>query len=109
MTRDVSRERACPRCQGGAILPSRMPLAPELELWTCSACGMQWSLMDCDTRGCRERAVSCCRECNKFKCKGHGVGKSGVCEACKKRYAKVIKSSRPARETNWSRTARLHQ
>lgn len=93
----------CPRCHGNAVVPSRMQRAPEIELFTCSSCSHQWSVMDCDTRGCRERAVSCCRLCNKFKCKGHGVWKSGACEACKKRTSNVVKPVK--RDTRWSRVA----
>ena len=96
----------CPTCYGAAVVSSPMPGAPDIQIHHCASCGARWSALDCDTRGCRERAVARCKvsDCQKFRCKGHGPGKSGICLACTKRTARVMQP--PGR---WSRTGRLYQ
>lgn len=90
----------CPNCHSGAVVSSAMPGAPDLQVQHCSACGLRWSALDCDSRGCRDRAVQKCRECGKFKCKGHAGGRSGVCPACVKRIAVIVQP----RRGSWERT-----
>lgn len=98
----------CPNCRGGAVVTSPMPGAGDLTVNVCASCGLRWSAIDCDTRGCRERAVARCKitDCQKFRCKGHGPGKSGICLACSRRTANVVKGGR----SSWvARTGRSDQ
>jgi len=98
----------CPRCYGGAVVPTPMRGSDDVSLYTCSGCGLRWSDEPCGTRRCPDRAVSKCRVCEAFRCKGHGVGRSGVCDACKRKDAQLLKP--PVRRGgSWERTGRLHQ
>jgi ribosomal protein L37AE/L43A len=47
----------CPRCRGAAVVPSRMRNAPEVTVWTCSACSLSWSGLPCESRVCRDGGV----------------------------------------------------
>lgn len=87
----------CPNCFGAAVVSSRMRNAPELECFTCASCGHQWSLFDCDSRSCPLRAFVCCGQCSKFRCGNHGFHgktavKQGICDACVRRTANVLKA-----------------
>jgi len=98
----------CPRCRGGAVVSSRMRNAPDVELLTCSECGYVGSGLTCESRVCTDRAVVMCGQCNKPKCAGHGfhgrtATKQGICDACVRRTADLIRP--PKRATNWNRTA----
>jgi len=102
----------CPRCRGAAVVPSRMRNAPEVTVWTCSACSLSWSGLPCESRVCRQWATVMCGQCNKPKCPNHGFHgraavKNGICDACVRRTADLMK--RPKRETSWSRLERLGQ
>jgi len=98
----------CPRCYGGAVVPTPMRGAVEVSLYTCSGCGLRWSDEPCGTRACVHRGTGKCVDCQAYRCDRHG-GRDRVCDACRRRLREIMRSAHPKRGGSWERTGRLHQ